>query len=211
LPAETVTPVPARLAPLAEQALPGPDGRVVVPALPPVAAQPPQVAQDDGQFEPRHAAAENPLLAPEPPSPPPVVEETRAASYPGATATTAIAMPVTPPIQRQEQLVQPTTAPASGDADGTRVVLRFTGDTWVQVKERGGQALVTKVMKAGETFPVPSRANLVLNTGNAGRVEILVDGVVVPSIGGPGSVRKDVALDPDQLKAGPPMAIPGRR
>ena len=47
----------------------------------------------------------------------------------------------------------------------------------------------------------------------AGRVEILVDGAMVPSIGGSGSVRKDVALDPDQLKAGPviPASAPGRR
>ena len=90
-------------------------------------------------------------------------------------------------------------------------MLRFTGDTWVQVRERGGQALVTKVMKAGDTFPVPTEANLILNTGNAGRVEILVDGVLVPSIGGPGAVRKEVSLDPDQLKAGPVIPAPGRR
>jgi cytoskeleton protein RodZ len=88
------------------------------------------------------------------------------------------------------------------------VVLRFTGDTWVQVKERGGEALVTKVMRAGETWPVPDRGNLILNTGNAGRIEILVDGAEVPSIGGPGSVRKDVSLDPDQLKA---IAVSGHR
>jgi cytoskeleton protein RodZ len=91
------------------------------------------------------------------------------------------------------------------------VVLRFTGDTWVQVKERGGEALLTKVMRAGEAYPVPDRGNLVLNTGNAGRVEILVDGNEAPSIGGPGSVRKDVPLDPDLLKAGPVFPAYGRR
>jgi hypothetical protein len=42
-------------------------------------------------------------------------------------------------------------------------------------------------------------------------VEIVVDGNVVPSIGGQGSVRKDVALDPDQLKAGPVVPVPARR
>jgi len=91
------------------------------------------------------------------------------------------------------------------------VMLRFTGDTWVQVKERGGDALVTKVMRAGETYSVPDRGNLVLNTGNAGRVDILVDGTEVPSIGGPGSVRKDVPLDPGQLRAGPVFPVSGRR
>ena len=126
---------------------------------------------------------------------------------PGATATTAIAMPVMPPPRYAEQASRPSGdgSQASGDPsnpDGARVVLRFTGETWVQVKERGGQALVAKVMKAGDTFPVPGRANLVLNTGNAGRVDILVDGAMIPPIGVQGSVRKDVPLDPDQLKAG---------
>jgi cytoskeleton protein RodZ len=210
LPSEAVTRVPAHLASLADQALPGPDGRIPLPAPPPLTPPPrPSTGLDDGQLEPRHAAAENPLLAPEPPPPPPPVEEMHAASIPGATATTAIAMPVTPPMRRQEQTPEP--AQANADPDGARVVLRFTGDTWVQVKERGGPALVTKVMKAGDTFPVPTRSNLVLNTGNAGRVEILVDGVAVPSIGGAGTVRKDVALDPDQLKAGPLPTIPARR
>jgi cytoskeleton protein RodZ len=201
LPAEAVTPVPTRLATLVEQALPGPDGRIPVPAPPPpeAAAPPPQ----DDQFEPRQAASENPLLVPEPPPPPPPIEEMHA-SIPGATATTAIAMPVTPPMRRQETTPAPADAQsATANPDNVRVLLRFTGDTWVQIKERGGAALVTKVMKAGDTYPVPTRANLVLDTGNAGRVEIMVDGTVVPSIGGAGAVRKDVALDPDQLKAGP--------
>jgi cytoskeleton protein RodZ len=215
LPPETVAAVPTRLAPLAEQAIPGPDGRVAaVPEPPPVAAPPPARVADDGQFEPRLAAAANPLLAPEPaPTPQPEIEEMHAASIQGGT-TTAIAMPVTPPMRRPDPSPPPVDTPSAtadpATPDGARVVLRFTGDTWVQVKERGGQALVTKVMKAGDTFPVPLRPNLVLNTGNAGRIEILVDGVLVPPIGGPGSVRKDVPLDPDPLKSGQVIPVSTR-
>ena len=183
----------------------------------PSPAVPPRT-DDGGQFEPRHAAAENPLLMPEPVPPAPApIEEMRTASIPGATATTAIAMPVMH-HQCASRNRRFSTRPRHSrrrwtlaGADGARVVLHFTGDTRVQVRERGGRALLTRVMKAGETFPVPTRANLVLNTGNAGRVEIVVDGVVVPSIGGQGSVRKDVALDPDQLKAGPVVPVSGRR
>ena len=214
LPAETVAQLPARLASLADQAVPGPDGRKPVIPAPPLPA--PSRLDDGGEFEPRHAAAENPLLQPEPPPPPPApIEEMRSASIPGATATTAIAMPVPPPMRQPEPT--PSQSSASQGAidpanpDGTRVMLRFTGDTWVQVKERGGQILVTRVMRAGEIFPVPTRANLVLSTGNAGRVEILVDGALVPAIGAQGSVRKDVSLDPDQLKAGPIVPVSGRR
>lgn len=54
LPAESVAPVPARLASLAEQAVPGPDGRIPVAAPLPPPPAPPRV-DDSGQFEPRHA------------------------------------------------------------------------------------------------------------------------------------------------------------
>ncbi len=212
LPAEAVSPVPAHLASLDEQPATPPDAKVASAALlPPSAAR----SEDSGTFEPRHAASENPLLAPDPPQPAPApIEETRA-SIPGGTATTAIAMPVMQPV-RQPDPAPPLSAnprnPADPDIpDGARVLLRFTGDTWIQVRERGGQTLLTRVMKAGETFPVPTRANLVLNTGNAGRVDILVDGTLVPSIGGQGAVRKDVPLDPDQLKSGPVVPTPAKR
>jgi cytoskeleton protein RodZ len=216
LPAETITPVPTRLAPLAMQALPGPDGRVQIVEPPPLPKPAPPRVEDNDQFEPRQAAAENPLLLPDPPPPPPPpIEELHAASIPGATATTAIAMPVTPPMRPPVEVAPPVNPPsASTDAanpDGARVVLRFTGDTWIQVKERGGQALLTKVMRAGETFPVPDRPNLILNTGNAGRVEILVDGALAPPIGGPGSVRKDVSLDPEPLKEGSVVPVSTHR
>ncbi len=37
-------------------------------------------------------------------------------------------------------------------------------------------------------------------TGNAGALEILVDGEPVPPIGPPAAVRRDVPLDADRLK-----------
>ena len=211
LPAETVPPVPARLAALVTAPVPvplpvpAPEEHVTasVPA-PPV----PPPAEDIGLFEPRHAAADISRSRPPPPVPSPV-EPMRMTSIPGGTATTAIAMPLPPPLRPSGSTGQSGTSPAS--SDGARVVLRFTGDTWVQVKERGGEALLTKVMRAGETWPVPDRGNLILNTGNAGRVEILVDGTEVPSIGSPGSVRKEVPLDPELLKAGPVVPASGRR
>jgi cytoskeleton protein RodZ len=212
LPAETVPPVPARLAALVEAPVPVPvpvpepdERRSAAVSVHTPAAPPP--TEDIGLFEPRHAAADNLPTHPKPlPAAPAPVEEMRMASIPGGTATTAIAMPVPPPLRSPGPSPQSGATP--GSPDGARVVLRFTGDTWVQVKERGGEALVTKVMRAGETWPVPDRGNLILNTGNAGRIEILVDGAEVPSIGGPGSVRKDVSLDPDQLKA---IAVSGHR
>jgi cytoskeleton protein RodZ len=214
LPAESVPPVPARLAALVAAPMPVPvpvaapdERRSVAVAVPKPPAPSPD--EDIGLFEPRHAVAENQRLPAPPPPVPAPIEEMRMASIPGGTATTAIAMPVPPPIRSMEPA--PQSGPPPGSPDGARVVLRFTGDTWVQVKERGGDALVTKVMRAGDTYPVPDRGNLILNTGNAGRIEILVDGAEVPSIGGPGSVRKEVPLDPDLLKSGSVVPVSGHR
>jgi cytoskeleton protein RodZ len=49
---------------------------------------------------------------------------------------------------------------------------------------------------------VPDRPGLTLLTGNAGALEVLVDGEAVPAIGPKGQVRRDIALDPERLKSG---------
>jgi cytoskeleton protein RodZ len=58
------------------------------------------------------------------------------------------------------------------------------------------------VLKSGEVYTVPARQGLSLRTGNAGALEIAVDGKAAPSIGGIGALRRDVALDPGELAAG---------
>ena len=196
LPAETVAPVPARLAALADQALPGPDGKIEIPAPPreelTIPTAPAASAQGDGTFEPRTAAPENPSLRPAPMR---VVTEAPMAQV---GPTTAIAAPVFQPMRPDA----PSAGASSPAPNDVRILLRFTGDTWLQIKERGGASLINRVMKEGETFAVPDRPNLTLNTGNAGGLQILVDGVMAPSMGTTGVVRKDVPLDPDQLKNG---------
>jgi hypothetical protein len=41
-----------------------------------------------------------------------------------------------------------------------------------------------------------------MRTGNAGGLEIRVDGKAVPGLGPKGAIRHEVALDAEQLKAG---------
>ena len=72
----------------------------------------------------------------------------------------------------------------------------------MQVRDRGGQVLLNRVLHAGDTWAVPVRANLLLTTGNAGGTEVLVDGAATPALGAPGAVRRDLPLDPDQIKDG---------
>ncbi len=83
----------------------------------------------------------------------------------------------------------------------TRVMLHAKTGGWVQVRERQGRVLLNRVLRAGETWPVPMKPQLLLTTSNAGGMELLVDGVATASLGAPGAMRRDVPLDPDTIKA----------
>jgi len=93
-------------------------------------------------------------------------------------------------------------APPAAATDEGRVLLRLNSDTWIQVRERQGHVLLNRVMRGGESWPVPKGAALLLTTGNAGGTELLVDGEATPPLGPSGAVRRDVALEPDMLKGG---------
>jgi cytoskeleton protein RodZ len=92
--------------------------------------------------------------------------------------------------------------PAAAGVDASRIVLRANADSWLMVKDRSGVVLLNRTMKAGDTWPVPPRPDLLLTTGNAGGTDVIVDGAAIPSLGGSGAVRRDLLLDPDQIKDG---------
>ena len=118
-----------------------------------------------------------------------------AALQPPAPAPPPVATPTpAPPIP------EPPTVP-----EGPRVVLRFKADSYIQVRERQGAVLLNRVMRAGETWPVPRGTPLLLTTGNAGGTELVVEGVVRPTLGAAGTVRRDIPLDADSLKPGAPL------
>ena len=83
-----------------------------------------------------------------------------------------------------------------------RIVIRATADSWVEIREGGRSALLAQVLKSGESYPVPDRTGLSLRTGNAGGLEIAVDGKAAPPIGPKGAVRRNVILEPQALIAG---------
>ncbi len=125
-----------------------------------------------------------------PPAPAPV-------TGPTAAGPTAAGTPAAPPLP-----------PA---ADGGRIVLRAKADAWVPVRDLQGNVLLNRTFRAGETWPVPGRQQLLITMGNAGGTELLVDGQVTPSLGADGAVRRDVPLDADLLRDGklappPPVA-----
>ena len=136
-----------------------------------------------------------PVVAPAPASPPDSapVQQAEAPQVPVISPSSAAAAPVTP---------LPVPPTPSETADQPRILLRANADAWIQVRDRAGQVLFNRILHTGETWPVPAKANLLLTTGNAGGTDLLVDGVVSPSLGGNGAVRRDVLLDPDLIRDG---------
>ena len=84
----------------------------------------------------------------------------------------------------------------------TRIVISAAADSWIQIRDANRSVLVTRLLKAGESYAVPDRLGLAMRTGNAGGLAIIVDGNPVPPIGPMGGVRRNVALDPQALMAG---------
>ncbi len=91
-----------------------------------------------------------------------------------------------------------------GGANTGRIILRARADTWVRVQadEDDGQVYLGRILHAGDEFRLPDRDDLLLMTGNAGGLEIMVDGKKVAGIGSLGMVRRRVLLDPMRLLAG---------
>ena len=122
---------------------------------------------------------------------------------PRSASEAAPAAPTPPTSEAQVATVdsQAPTAFSEGNADA-RIVLRAKLDSWVQVRDEENNVLMTRILRMGDTYRAPNRPGLTLLTGNAGALEILVDGNIVPAIGPIGAVRRNVALDAERLLAG---------
>jgi len=82
----------------------------------------------------------------------------------------------------------------------SRVHLQAISETWVQVTDSDGSLLLTRVLKPGDIFMAPNRPGLKLMTGNAGGLQIILDGKTLSRLGEKGIVRRNVSLDAASLK-----------
>ncbi len=131
--------------------------------------------------------------------PPPSSGLAPAAAAPVAVVPAPLPVPAFVPVPALVPAAPPAAASpaaAPGVQDATRVTLRVNSDAWVQVRGQG-QVLLNRVMRSGETWPVPRGVQVTLTTGNAGGTELLVDGVPGPSLGPAGAVRRNLPVDGD--------------
>lgn len=155
-------------------------------------------------------------------APPAAVPQPSPSPAPATTAPPAIepTRPPAPTPSPPASIEAPPPLPASGAIYGgenadSRVVIRAKADSWVQVFGPGEEMLLSRILRAGDSYKVPNRADLRLTTGNAGALEILVEGQPLPPLGAQGQVRRNIPLDGEKLKAAtatpPPAPPPARR
>ena len=192
-------------APLPAAAVPSPApgaaaARPLAPSSPsaaPAAAALPAPAIGPVPTAPRAVAAAAPTLAPGA-----LLDVMPREGAPSAAPPMRSGAQPAPPQPAQAAVASASPAPANAAAPAGRIAIRALNDCWIQVRAGDQSIVFSRVLKSGEVYNVPSRSGLSLRTGNAGALEIDVDGKPVPSIGGVGALRRDVALDPAELAAG---------
>lgn len=171
-PVVVTVPVPPR-AGGTESSIPGSDEHA--------SAAPPAAAAAVSHPAPPSAAGSEGVAAvtPEPAQPAPM-----------ATVASAVAAPAA-----AEDTAPPPPAAVGG------IVLRARSETWLQIRDTQEKSvLLSRILNAGEEFRVPDRPGLVMTTGNAGGLEVTVNGEALPPLGREGAVRRNIALEAGPLR-----------
>jgi cytoskeleton protein RodZ len=147
----------------------------------------------------------------------PAVVSAPAASMPAVSPEPAPVAPIVPVLDDSQlvtaQLIQgfgqvatlvpaaSVSAPVVAESSGaSRITLTALEATYIQVKDpslkKPHAVLLARVLSPGESFQAPDREGLVLLTGNAGGVQVEVDGRSAGVLGKSGQVIKRLPLEP---------------
>ena len=108
--------------------------------------------------------------------------------------TETASLPSPPPLLDAEVRGDP--GPAGAEAAALpSLVLRAVTDSWIEIRSGDAPPVYSGLLREGQSYAVPRQQGLTLVTGNAGGLEVLVDGKTMPPLGPPGAVMRDIALD----------------
>lgn len=114
----------------------------------------------------------------------------------GSVAQVAPAAEVPPPPTSVAPV--PTPTPATGG----QVSLTATDVVWLRIYDADGKSLFEKELQPGERFDVPSDANRpMINVGRPDKLDVTVNGSLVPPLGDGARAIKDVVISAEALLA----------
>jgi cytoskeleton protein RodZ len=134
---------------------------------------------------------------------------TDSASATTANTAPASATPASAPVTSPGTGTASAT-PASGSATTTTtsaaanpLVISASANSWIEVRGPHGTILFSRVLKAGESWPVPNEPGLTMTTGNAGGTELVRNGTAGAPLGKPGAVLHNIELTPPSSGGAP--------
>lgn len=98
-----------------------------------------------------------------------------------------------PIISAEEQILPP---PVAG-----QIVLKAVENVWLEIRDAKRQSIFSRVLSVGEEYWIPvDQKDLTMTLGNAGGLQIIIDGQALPFLGKTGQVIRKVYLDSEKLK-----------
>lgn len=85
--------------------------------------------------------------------------------------------------------------------DESAVVLQAVQESWVKVEDGRGNTVFSRVLVPGDVYYVPKGNNYKATFGNAGGVDIWVNGKLAPDAGADHTRISDISLKPEKLMA----------
>jgi cytoskeletal protein RodZ len=146
---------------------------------------------------PSTSTAPSPALVPAPSTPAPAISAPPVTA-PTPSPTPPVAAdpprPETPPAGSPAPTAPPATRPAPGTAStGQRLVIRAVEPTWVRVQTDEGR-IAEELLPAGASREWAAERRFLVTIGNAGGVELTLNGKALPPLGPKGTVIQRLEL-----------------
>ena len=108
-----------------------------------------------------------------------------------------------PKIESKLKVEQPkaeNTKKEEKTSEKNRIRIVATQNVWIEISE-GDTIVASKFLQKGDSYDVPKNSEkMLLKTGNAGGMDVFVDGKKIKGFGSVGSVKSGISLSPDKLK-----------
>lgn len=119
----------------------------------------------------------------------------------------AVVAPAATALGSAPSLVDTTSTPASAKPSqtDTGLVITATQPSWIQVTAANGTILFSKVLNAGQSWPVPQMPGLKMTTGNAGGTLLSVGNEAGQPLGAVGAVLHNYQLTPPAQSSSAPL------
>ncbi len=103
-------------------------------------------------------------------------------------------------LDNNQSPINTNSSPTNIKANEKGIILAITQNTWVEIRDSTGQAIVSRVLQAGDKYFVPETPGLSMSLGNASGVEVEIDGRKLNTLGKSGEVKRGIELSTKSLK-----------